>query len=196
MVKRLFDIVASFFGLALLAPLFLVLSVLIKIKMPGPVIFRQERFGQFGKLFIIYKFRTMVASPPGNTVSVQGDHRITQLGSVLRKYKLDELPELWNVLKGEMSFVGPRPDMPQYAARLEGEERLILELKPGITGPASLKYSNEEELLSTVDDTQKYNDEVIWPDKVNINLKYYRESTFAGDIVIILRTIFKKTKNI
>ena len=113
---------------------------------------------------------------------------------MLRKYKLDELPELWNVLKGDMSFVGPRPDMPEYIERLKGEEKKILNLRPGITGPASLKYANEEELLASVEDPVKYNDEVIWPDKVRINLDYYYNRSFWGDIRIILQTIFGKNE--
>lgn len=125
----------------------------------------------------------------GNTVSIKGENRITPLGSELRKYKLDELPELWNVLKGDMSLVGPRPDLPEYANKLTGEERKILELRPGITGPATLKYANEEELLASVSDPQRYNDEVLWPDKVRINLHYYYNKSLSGDIVIILETL-------
>ena len=193
MIKRLFDIIASLVGLMLLLPLLIVIAVLIKIKMPGPVFFNQQRVGQHGKLFTIHKFRTMTIGHDGNTVSVKGESRITPLGAVLRKYKLDELPELWNVLKGDMSFVGPRPDMPEYFDRLKGEEKKILELRPGITGPASLKYANEEELLATVDDPVKYNDEVIWPDKVRINLDYYHNRTFWGDISIIFQTIFGRS---
>ena len=118
----------------------------------------------------------------------ESDHA---LGAKLRKYKLDELPELWNVLKGDMSFVGPRPDVPGYADRLQGEDRLILKLRPGITGPASLKYANEEEILAQVSDPVKYNDEVIFPDKVRINLDYYHNHTFLGDIRLIFQTIFR-----
>lgn len=128
----------------------------------------------------------------GNSISVKGEPRITTIGSYLRKYKLDELPELWNVLKGDMSLVGPRPDIPEYAGSLAGEERKILELRPGLTGPASLKYVNEEELLASVTDPKKYNDEVIWPDKVRINLDYCYNRSFFGDISIILRTILRK----
>ena len=134
----------------------------------------------------------MIVNHGGSTVSVKGENRITPLGAILRKYKLDELPELWNVLKGDMSFVGPRPDMPDYFEKLTGNDRLILELHPGITGPASIKYANEEELLSSVPDPQKYNDEVIWPDKVRINLEYYYNRSLFGDIRIILKTIFDR----
>ena len=189
MLKRLFDITFSLPGLILCIAVYLVIALLIKIKMPGPVIFSQKRTGRHGKPFTIYKFRTMTVNHRGGSVSVKGESRITPLGAVLRKYKLDELPELWNVLKGDMSFVGPRPDVPGYADKLTGEERLILELRPGITGPATLKYSNEEELLAGVPDPQKYNDEVIWPDKVRINLDYYHNHSLTGDIGIIIKTL-------
>lgn len=191
MAKRSFDIVASFFGLVLLIPVLLLIALLIKLLMPGPVIFCQERTGRYGKPFVICKFRTMAADNRGSTISVKGEGRITPVGAKLRKYKFDELPELWNVLRGDMSFVGPRPDMPEYANRLVGEERQILELRPGITGPATLKYANEEELLASFFDPQKYNDEVLWPDKVRINLEYYNSHTFLGDLRIILKTVFK-----
>ena len=126
----------------------------------------------------------------GNTVTVRGESRITPLGAFLRKYKLDELPELWNVLRGDMSFVGPRPDMPEYYSKLRGDERLILKLRPGITGPATLKYSNEEELLARVPDPIAYNETVIWTDKVKLNLEYYHNRSFFGDIRLILITLF------
>jgi lipopolysaccharide/colanic/teichoic acid biosynthesis glycosyltransferase len=131
----------------------------------------------------------MILDHHGSTISIKGEQRITPLGAFLRKYKLDELPELWNVVKGDMSLVGPRPDMPYFANLLVGEEKLILKLRPGITGPASLKYANEEELLTGVSDPAKYNDEVIWPDKVRINLDYYHNRSFLGDIQIILKTL-------
>ena len=153
MMKFFFDRIFSLFGLLVLAPVLFVVAVLIKIRMPGgPAIFRQRRVGRNGKLFTMYKFRSMTVSHSGSSVSVAGESRITPLGAKLRKYKLDELPELWNVLKGDMSFVGPRPDVPGYADRLQGEDRLILKLRPGITGPASLKYADEEELLAQVAD--------------------------------------------
>ena len=174
MLKWLFDRVVSFVGLWFLWPVLLVVWVLIRLKMPGgPAIFKQKRVGKDGELFTMYKFRSMTVGHGGSSVSVAGESRITPLGAKLRKYKLDELPELWNVLIGDMSFVGPRPDVPGYADQLKGEDRLILKLRPGITGPASLKYRNEEEILAKVDDPQKYNDEVIYPDKVKINLDYY-----------------------
>lgn len=191
--KILFDHIAAFCGLLILSPLFLFISLFIKYKMPdGPVIFKQTRIGKNGKTFTIYKFRTMENKNYYDTVSVRGESRITPLGSFLRKYKLDELPELVNILKGEMSFVGPRPDVPGYADKLEGDDRLILELKPGLTGPASLAYYNEEEILSKVNDPIKYNNEVIYPDKVRINLEYLKKYSFYNDIKIIAKTILRK----
>lgn len=191
--KSLFDRGASLFGLILLSPILLVVSVLIYIKMPGgPAIFKQKRVGKHGRLFTMYKFRSMTVRHSGSSVSVKGESRITPLGAVLRKYKLDELPELWNVLIGDMSFVGPRPDVPGYADKLEGENRRVLLLKPGITGPASLKYRNEEELLAQQEDPQKYNDEVLFPDKVGINIEYLDHWSFWNDIKIIIYTILGK----
>ena len=192
MLKFLFDRIVALFGLMVLWPVLLVVAILIKIKMPGgPAFFTQKRVGRNGKLFTMYKFRSMTVSHSGSSISVAGESRITPLGAVLRKYKLDELPELWNVLIGDMSFVGPRPDVPGYADKLEGEDRLVLKLRPGITGPASLKYANEEEILAQVDDPIKYNDEVIFPDKVKINLDYYYNHTFIGDIKLIFQTVFR-----
>lgn len=189
-MKWLFDRVVAFIGLCFLWPVLLVVWMLIHVKMPGgPAIFTQKRVGKNGKLFTMYKFRSMTVGHGGSSVSVAGESRITPLGAKLRKYKLDELPELWNVLIGDMSFVGPRPDVPGYADKLEGEDRLILKLRPGITGPASLKYKNEEEILAQVDDPQKYNDEVIYPDKVKINLEYYYHHSLVGDIKLIIQTI-------
>jgi len=191
--KSLFDRGASLFGLILLSPILLVVGVLIHIKMPGgPAIFKQKRVGKHGRLFTMYKFRSMTVRHSGSSISVKGESRITPLGAVLRKYKLDELPELWNVLIGDMSFVGPRPDVPGYADKLEGENRRVLLLKPGITGPASLKYRNEEELLAQQEDPQKYNDEVLFPDKVRINIEYLDHWSFWNDIKIIIYTIFGK----
>ncbi len=189
-MKRCFDILASFLGLLILSPVLLTIALIIKLGMKGPVIFSQERTGRKGKPFTMYKFRTMTLNHGGSTISVKGESRITPLGAILRKYKFDELPELWNVLIGHMSFVGPRPDMPEYFKKLRGEEKKILELRPGITGPATLKYADEEEILASVNDPQRYNDEIIWPDKVRINLDYYHNRTFFGDIAIILKTVF------
>ena len=193
LLKVFFDRGVSLFGLFFLFPVLLLVGILIRIKMPdGPVIFTQKRVGQHGRLFTMYKFRSMMINHSGSSISVQGESRITPLGAKLRKYKLDELPELWNVLIGDMSFVGPRPDVPGYADKLEGENRRVLLLKPGITGPASLKYRNEEELLAQQEDPQKYNDEVLFPDKVRINIEYLDHWFFWNDIKIIIYTIFGK----
>ena len=189
-LKWIFDRVMALIGLVVLLPVFLVISILIKIKMPdGPILFRQKRVGKGGRIFTMVKFRSMVVSHSGSSVSVAGESRISPLGAKLRKYKLDELPELWNVLIGDMSFVGPRPDVPGFADNLVGEEREILRLRPGITGPASLKYRNEEELLASVDDPIRYNAEVIYPDKVRINLDYLRHWSFARDLKYIVQTL-------
>ena len=193
MLKFLFDRLASFFGLLIIWPVLIIVAILIKIKMPrGPVFFTQKRVGRNGKLFTMYKFRSMTVSHSGSSISVAGESRITPFGAKLRKYKIDELPELWNVLIGDMSFVGPRPDVPGYADMLKGEDRDILKLRPGITGPASLKYRNEEELLSHVDNPIKYNNEVIFPDKVRINLYYLHNYSFWTDIKLILCTVLGK----
>lgn len=191
--KSLFDRIASFFGLLFLLPLLIIVGILIRIRMPGgPIIFKQQRVGKHGKLFTMYKFRSMTVGHSGSSVSVKGERRITPLGAQLRKYKLDELPELWNVLIGDMSFVGPRPDVPGYADKLKGENRRVLLLKPGITGPASIKYRNEEELLAKQENPQKYNDEVLFPDKVKINIEYMDNWSFGYDIKIIIYTILGK----
>lgn len=194
-LKRFFDFTSAFFGLIILFPIILLLAILIKIKMPGPVFFTQKRVGQHGKLFTMIKLRTMTVNHGGSSISVKGESRITPLGAVMRKYKLDELPGLWNVLKGDMSFVGPRPDVPGYADQLEEEDRKILLLKPGITGPASMKYSNEEEILADQDDPVKYNNEVIYPDKVRINLEYLKNQSFILDLKIIIYTILGRKLN-
>lgn len=192
-LKFLFDKVVSFLGLLILWPLMLLVAILVRIRMPGgPVLFSQKRVGKDGRLFTMYKFRSMTVGHGGSSVSVAGEARITPLGAKLRKYKLDELPELWNVLIGDMSFVGPRPDVPGYADVLAGEDREILQLRPGITGPASLKYRHEEELLATVEDPQKYNDEIIFPDKVRINRYYLHHYSFRMDLKMIWATVFGK----
>lgn len=183
---------ASLVGLLLLSPFLFLVALIIRFQGQGPVIFRQIRTGRFGNPFIIYKFRTMRMNCGGNTVTIKGDGRVTPIGKILRKYKIDELPELWNVLKGDMSFVGPRPDMPELTGTLTGDERLILELRPGITGPATLKYANEEDLLAAKADPKKFNDEVLWPDKVRINLDYYRNLSLLTDLKIIARTILRR----
>lgn len=188
--KRIFDITASLAGLIVLLPLMLVIALLIKCCMPGPVLFRQIRVGRQGKLFVMVKFRSMKLSHHGSTVSIKGESRITKLGALLRKYKLDELPELWNVLKGEMSLVGPRPQVPGFTDQLKGRNRLVLSVRPGVTCPASLKYAREEELLAFQPDPVAYHREVIFPDKVRIYLHYVQNRSFGLDLKIILFTLF------
>lgn len=190
LLKRIFDVIASFFGLLILSPFLLVAGLLVKFSSEGPVLFTQERIGRNGIPFTIFKFRTMFVDHGGSSVSVRGEKRITPIGAILRRFKIDEFPELWNILIGDMSFVGPRPDMPEYIARLQGEQREMLSLRPGLTSPASIKYAREEELLSMVPDPQKHFDEVIWPDKMRMNMEYIKRRTFIGDIVLILRTVF------
>ncbi len=191
--KYLFDRIMAFVGLIVLSPVLLVVWMLIRVKMPdGPAVFTQKRVGKDGKLFTMYKFRSMSAHHSGSTVSVAGESRITPLGAKLRRYKLDELPELWNVLIGDMSFVGPRPDVPGYADKLEGDDRRVLQLRPGITGPASLKYRDEEILLASQANPQEFNDKVIYPDKVRINLYYLDHYSFLADIKMISATVLGK----
>ena len=214
LLKYLFDRIVAFIGLLFLWPLLLVVAILIKIKMPGgPALFVQKRVGKGGKLFNCHKFRTMTVNHNGSTVSVAGDSRITPLGAKLRHYKFDELPGLWDVLRGKMSFVGPRPDVPGYADALVGDDREVLLLRPGITGPATLKYRLEDEMLADVrrlmsegrslpqDEIDRmtdqelavwYNDNVIYPDKVRLNCYYYRHYSFVKDIQMIFCTVLGK----
>lgn len=206
-LKYLFDRLVSFIGLLFLWPVLLIVAILIKIKMPGgPAFFVQKRVGLNGKLFKCHKFRTMTVKHNGSTVSVAGDSRITPLGAKLRHWKLDELPGLWDVLIGNMSFVGPRPDVPGYADQLKGDDRRVLQLRPGITGPATLKYRLEDEMISeyvaqkqAAGDTRpmqeiavEYNDTVIFPDKVRLNLYYLDHYSFVKDFQMILCTVFGK----
>lgn len=215
--KCLFDRLVSFCGLLFLWPVILMTAILIKIKMPGgPAFFVQKRVGKDGKLFNCHKFRTMTVKHSGSTVSVAGDSRITPFGAKLRHYKIDELPGLWDVLIGNMSFVGPRPDVPGYADKLEGDDRKVLKLRPGITGPATLKYRLEDEMIAGfVADIKAgrevvlgnallpknvgemtdqelavwYNDNVIYPDKVRLNKYYYEHYSFIKDIEMIFATV-------
>lgn len=206
-LKYIFDRVVALIGLSFLWPLLLIVAVLVKVKMPGgPSFFVQKRVGKDGKLFDCHKFRTMTMKHSGSTVSVAGDSRITPLGVKLRHYKLDELPGLWDVLIGKMSFVGPRPDVPGYADALIGEDREVLKLRPGITGPATLKYRLEDEMIAdyvakkqSEGDTRpmqeiavEYNDKVIYPDKVRINRYYLHHYSFIKDIQMILCTVLGK----
>ncbi len=192
-LKYLFDRVCALLGLIIVSPLLLVVAILIKVRMPdGPILYTQKRVGKDGKLFTIYKFRTMRVGTDQSSVSVAGESRITPLGEKLRRYKIDELPELWNVLIGDMSFVGPRPDVPGYADCLTGDDCRILCLRPGITGPASLKYRNEEYLLAQQPNPQAYNDQVLFPDKVRLNKYYLDHYSFAKDLQMIFCTILGK----
>jgi len=225
-LKFLFDRIVSFFGLLFLWPVLVAVAILVKVKMPGgPAFFVQKRVGKGGKLFRCHKFRTMIpvknkeglearkGDESWSTVSVAGDSRITPFGAKLRHYKLDELPGLWDVLRGKMSFVGPRPDVPGYADKLVGDDRDVLKLRPGITGPATLKYRLEDEMLADVRNKVEkggllpkeqtdgmtdqelavwYNDNVIYPDKVRLNCYYYRHYSFVKDIQMILCTVLRK----
>lgn len=189
-MKWTFDRAVALLGMLAVSPVCIAIYLAIKIAEPTQsAFFRQLRIGQHAKPFYILKFRIMKNGIPGSHITVAGDQRLTSVGKFLRKFKLDELPQLINVLKGEMSFVGPRPDVPGYADCLEGEDRIILSLKPGITGPATLKYRNEEEILALQKDPLFYNDTVIWPDKIEINRKYAINNSFIGDIRIILQTL-------
>ena len=206
-LKYLFDRTASFLGLLFLWPVLAIVAILVKIKMPGgPAFFVQQRVGKGGKLFRCHKFRTMTMKHSGSSVSVAGDSRITPLGAKLRHYKLDELPELWDVLIGNMSFVGPRPDVSGYADKLEGDDRDVLKLRPGITGPGTLKYRHEDEMIAEYvaqkqkegdtrdpqDIAVEYNDTIIYPDKVRLNCYYYRHYSFIIDIKMIFCTVLGK----
>jgi lipopolysaccharide/colanic/teichoic acid biosynthesis glycosyltransferase len=197
MIKRVFDIFFSVLGIVFFLPVFLVISLLISLESKGPILFLQDRVGLNEKFFKIIKFRTMkVDHNSKSTITLIDDNRITRIGSLIRRYKIDELPELFNVLKGDMSFVGPRPDVPGYADKLQGEDRNILKLRPGITSMASLKYANEELLLSKVEDPVDYNNNVIYPDKVKMNLNYYYNHNIWIDIKVIFATIFLLKKSI
>ena len=206
-LKYTFDRLMSLIGLLILWPVLFIVAVMVKIKMPGgPAFFVQKRVGKDGRLFDCHKFRTMTVKHSGSTVSVAGDSRITPLGAKLRHYKLDELPGLWDVMIGNMSFVGPRPDVPGYADQLKGDDRRVLKLRPGITGPATLKYRLEDEMISEyvvqkqkegdVRDMQEiaeeYNDQVIYPDKVRLNLYYLDHYSFVKDIQMIICTVLGK----
>ena len=220
LLKWLFDRIVAFFGLLFLWPVILITAILVKIKMPGgPAFFVQKRVGKDGMLFNCHKFRSMTVKHSGSTVSFAGDSRITPFGAKLRHYKIDELPGLWDVLIGNMSFVGPRPDVPGYADKLEGSDRDVLKLRPGITGPATLKYRVEDEMIAEFVQQIKagkneqvakfdslpdfasmtdqeiavwYNDNVIYPDKVRLNCYYYRNYSFIKDIQMIFATVLGK----
>lgn len=188
--KRCFDFVTSLLGLLVTWWVILLAWLAASIDTRSNGFFIQRRVGKGGQLFTVVKIKTM--RPDGKlttTVTRSGDPRITRLGAFFRRTKIDELPQLWNVLMGDMSFVGPRPDVPGFADTLQGEARAMLSIRPGITGPATLKYRNEEELLASVDDPVAYNREVIWPDKVRLNLAYIRDWRLADDLRYIWQTV-------
>ncbi len=189
-MKRLFDFVLSLVGLILLAPIILIVAALIQLDSPGPVFYRGVRVGRFGKLFWIFKFRTMVlnAEQLGGPSTADDDPRITRVGKSLRKYKFDELPQLINVLKGEMSFVGPRPEVPQYVAMFSEEERAILTVQPGITDWASIWNPDEGAILAGSSDPEKTYLEKIRPNKIRLQLEYVRNRSFWTDIRILMET--------
>ncbi|MGH1331347.1 MAG: sugar transferase [Paracoccaceae bacterium] len=187
-LKRSFDCIAAALGLALLWPLILISWIIAARDTGASGFFCQTRVGQGGKPFQIVKLRTM-RDVGGTTITIAHDARITHWGRRFRRWKLDELPQLWNVLLGHMSIVGPRPDVPGYFDRLEGEAARLLQLKPGITGPATLKYRNEEEILANQNDPAAYNEHVIWPDKLRINLEYLDNWTMVRDLQFILKTL-------
>ena len=190
LIKWVADRVVALVGLIILAPLLLVVAVLARVRMPdGPVIFRQERVGRGGRSFTLYKFRTMVMHHQGAAISGGGEGRITPFGAKLRRYKLDELPQLWNVLIGDMSLVGPRPDVPSEIEKLTLEQKRILDVRPGITSPASLKYRNEERILQGKEDPLRYYDEVVLPDKIRMNLDYVDNWSLWKDVVCIVKTV-------
>jgi len=192
-VKRLFDLFASFFGLILLSPIFAFAALWIRIDSKGPIFFRQERVGFQGSLFRIHKFRTMIsdAENKGSQITVGADSRITAAGSFLRKYKLDELPQLIDVLAGNMSLVGPRPEMPKYIDCYSDDEKNdVLSVKPGITDNASIEFRNENELLANSKDPEVVYINEVLPRKIFLYRKYAREHSFFGDLMIIFKTIF------
>ena len=192
-MKRLFDILASGFGLLILSPLFLILAVWIPLDSPGPVFYRQTRVGRGGRDFRIFKFRTMrVGADKGSLVTIGGcDPRVTRAGAFLRRLKLDELPQLINVLVGDMSLVGPRPEVRKYVDLYTPEQLHVLDVRPGMTDAASIKYRNESELLGQAENPEDYYIHVVLPDKLAINLDYVRNHSFWGDIQLIFKTIWK-----
>lgn len=195
-MKRIFDIASSAVGLIVLSPLFVILAVWIKIDSPGPVFYRQQRVGKGNRDFYLYKFRSMkVGSDRQGLITVGGrDARVTRSGYFIRKYKLDEFPQLINVLKGEMSIVGPRPEVRKYVEMYDAEQLAVLNVRPGITDPASIRYRNENELLGEAADPERYYREVIMPDKLRINLEYINNASFRNDIKLIFSTFAEIAK--
>ncbi len=189
MLKRGFDIVASGAGLLVLFPLMMFLAILVRLDSPGPSLFRQARVGKSFRQFQLLKFRTMTYGKPGAIITYGKDQRITRVGAFLRRSKLDELPQLWNVFCGEMSFVGPRPELPAFVERFREEYREILTVRPGITDPASIRHRSEAEILGSIEDPISYYTEVILPEKIEISKRYLGSANFGKDIRVILETI-------
>jgi lipopolysaccharide/colanic/teichoic acid biosynthesis glycosyltransferase len=194
-MKRLFDILLSLAGLLVLAPLFAAVALFIKLDSRGPVFFRQERVGRHFRPFAIYKFRTMTegAEKEGALITIRGDKRITRVGHFLRNYKIDELPQLFNVLRGDMSLVGPRPEVREYVQLFRADYEKLLAMRPGITDPASLRYSDEESALASADNWQDDYLKRILPEKIRLSLRYLDDRNFLTDLALILQTIFKVT---
>ncbi|HPC04727.1 MAG TPA: sugar transferase [Syntrophales bacterium] len=192
MKKRAFDLFLALSGILLLAPLFHLVGLWIRVCDGSPVFFRQKRVGRGGVPFRMWKYRTMVpgGETRGGLLTVGDDARITAAGRILRRYKIDELPQLFNVLSGAMSFVGPRPEVPRYVALYTPEQRRVLEMMPGITDPASIRFRRESELLADAGDPEDYYVRVLLPEKIRLNLEYGRRATLSGDLRIILCTLF------
>lgn len=192
-IKRIFDFLVSLLGIIILSPILIIVSIAIKIDSKGDILFLQKRVGRYGKEFNIYKFRTMItdAEKLGKQITVGKDNRITKVGAFLRKYKIDELPQLFNVLKGDMSLVGPRPEVPRYVKLYNEEQKRVLNVRPGITDMASLRYKDENEILGNVDNPEEYYINVIMKDKLALNLEYIEKSNVFFDIYLIIKTIIK-----
>lgn len=192
-VKRIFDFLVSLLGIIILSPIFIIVSIAIKLDSKGNILFLQKRVGRYGKEFNIYKFRTMVtdAEKLGKQITIGKDNRITRVGAFLRKFKIDELPQLFNVLKGDMSLVGPRPEVPKYVSLYTEEQKKVLNVRPGITDIASLRYKDENDILGKVDNPEEYYINVIMKDKLNLNLEYIEKSNIIFDIYLIVKTILK-----
>lgn len=195
-MKRLFDFLCCLIALLALLPLFVILAIAVKLSSRGPVIFAQERVGRGGRRFRLYKFRTMVADAAqrGPAITRGGDARVTSVGRVLRRFKLDELPQLWNVVKGDMSIVGPRPEVPKYVAMFPNEYERVLSVRPGITDLATLEYRDEEAILMRAADAEKFYVETVLPAKLKLNLQYLEERNFCYDLKLILQTLGRIVK--
>ncbi|MGE0267500.1 MAG: sugar transferase [Candidatus Omnitrophota bacterium] len=191
-MKRLFDLIFSFFGLVVLAPLLAVVAVIIKLTSEGPILFSQKRVGLYEKIFLIYKFRTMVdkADTKGTSVTTGNDPRITPIGRILRKTKLDELPQLFNVMRGDMSFIGPRPDVPEITAKYTPQMKKIFSVRPGITSVATLHFRQEEEILAKIKDPDRFYDERVVPLKVALAMEHVERNSFLFDLLILMQTVW------